>query len=207
MLNYCGRLLKTPVKTVTATASLLCFLSPVASEQPSGSSVSRGEAVPQLPEFLFSLQWHRPARHLLCDRQTQNWRHDALVPECLVSKDSRNHTDTCKAVYCPFKLCNRALTLYKCPIQDEPVHHSDRQRYRQRKDAAESQSDWTAQRYRKRFSCTHTKAYILSWIVVSTLLCFSGTTPICDDIGRHILNYGRRIPLAEWDARIDVSRR
>uniref|UniRef100_A0A6Q2WSN4 Ubiquinol-cytochrome c reductase core protein 1 n=1 Tax=Esox lucius TaxID=8010 RepID=A0A6Q2WSN4_ESOLU len=31
----------------------------------------------------------------------------------------------------------------------------------------------------------------------------NGTTPICDDIGRHILNYGRRIPLAEWDARID----
>lgn len=31
-----------------------------------------------------------------------------------------------------------------------------------------------------------------------------GTTPTCDDIGRHILNYGRRIPLAEWDARIDV---
>lgn len=33
---------------------------------------------------------------------------------------------------------------------------------------------------------------------------FSGTTPACDDIGRHVLNYGRRIPLAEWDARIDV---
>lgn len=32
-----------------------------------------------------------------------------------------------------------------------------------------------------------------------------GTTPICDDIGRHVLNYGRRIPLAEWDALIDVS--
>lgn len=32
----------------------------------------------------------------------------------------------------------------------------------------------------------------------------SGTTPTCDDIGRHVLNYGRRIPLAEWDARIDV---
>ncbi|XP_076012993.1 cytochrome b-c1 complex subunit 1, mitochondrial [Genypterus blacodes] len=31
-----------------------------------------------------------------------------------------------------------------------------------------------------------------------------GTTPICDDIGRHILNYGRRIPLAEWDDRIDA---
>uniref|UniRef100_A0A3Q4N7L8 Ubiquinol-cytochrome c reductase core protein 1 n=1 Tax=Neolamprologus brichardi TaxID=32507 RepID=A0A3Q4N7L8_NEOBR len=32
----------------------------------------------------------------------------------------------------------------------------------------------------------------------------NGTTPICDDIGRHILNYGRRIPIAEWDARIDA---
>uniref|UniRef100_A0A8D3CF98 Mitochondrial-processing peptidase subunit beta n=1 Tax=Scophthalmus maximus TaxID=52904 RepID=A0A8D3CF98_SCOMX len=32
----------------------------------------------------------------------------------------------------------------------------------------------------------------------------NGTTPICDDIGRHILNYGRRIPLAEWDAQIDA---
>ena len=31
-----------------------------------------------------------------------------------------------------------------------------------------------------------------------------GTTAICDDIGRHILNYGRRIPLAEWDVRIDA---
>ncbi|KAK2862478.1 hypothetical protein Q5P01_002011 [Channa striata] len=32
----------------------------------------------------------------------------------------------------------------------------------------------------------------------------NGTTPICDDIGRHVLNYDRRIPLAEWDARIDA---
>ncbi|KAL6457864.1 hypothetical protein MHYP_G00330940 [Metynnis hypsauchen] len=32
----------------------------------------------------------------------------------------------------------------------------------------------------------------------------NGTTLICDDIGRHILNYGRRIPLAEWDARIEA---
>ncbi|KAK5934436.1 hypothetical protein CgunFtcFv8_014836 [Champsocephalus gunnari] len=32
----------------------------------------------------------------------------------------------------------------------------------------------------------------------------NGTTPICDDIGRHVLNYGRRVPLAEWDARIDA---
>ncbi|XP_068598525.1 cytochrome b-c1 complex subunit 1, mitochondrial [Brachionichthys hirsutus] len=32
----------------------------------------------------------------------------------------------------------------------------------------------------------------------------NGTTPICDDIGRHILNYGRRIPLSEWDAQIEA---
>ncbi|KAG7278216.1 hypothetical protein CRUP_012712 [Coryphaenoides rupestris] len=32
----------------------------------------------------------------------------------------------------------------------------------------------------------------------------NGTTPICDDIGRHVLNYGRRVPLTEWDARIDA---
>ncbi|KAM3877904.1 tubulin monoglycylase TTLL3-like [Diretmus argenteus] len=32
----------------------------------------------------------------------------------------------------------------------------------------------------------------------------NGTTPMCDDIGKHILHYGRRIPLAEWDARIDA---
>ncbi|XP_030229495.1 cytochrome b-c1 complex subunit 1, mitochondrial [Gadus morhua] len=32
----------------------------------------------------------------------------------------------------------------------------------------------------------------------------NGTTPICDDIGRHVLNYGRRVPLAEWDARINA---
>uniref|UniRef100_A0A3Q2ZYH3 Ubiquinol-cytochrome c reductase core protein 1 n=1 Tax=Kryptolebias marmoratus TaxID=37003 RepID=A0A3Q2ZYH3_KRYMA len=32
----------------------------------------------------------------------------------------------------------------------------------------------------------------------------NGTTPICDEIGRHVLYYGRRIPLAEWNARIDA---
>ncbi|GAA6088751.1 cytochrome b-c1 complex subunit 1, mitochondrial [Tachysurus ichikawai] len=32
----------------------------------------------------------------------------------------------------------------------------------------------------------------------------NGTTPACDDIGRHVLSYGRRIPLAEWDAKIDA---
>ncbi|KAI1892818.1 hypothetical protein AGOR_G00137430 [Albula goreensis] len=30
-----------------------------------------------------------------------------------------------------------------------------------------------------------------------------GTTPLCEDIGKQILTYGRRIPLAEWDSRID----
>ncbi|XP_074861328.1 cytochrome b-c1 complex subunit 1, mitochondrial [Carettochelys insculpta] len=29
-----------------------------------------------------------------------------------------------------------------------------------------------------------------------------GTTPVCENIGSHLLNYGRRITLAEWDARI-----
>ncbi|XP_061312012.1 cytochrome b-c1 complex subunit 1, mitochondrial [Pezoporus flaviventris] len=29
-----------------------------------------------------------------------------------------------------------------------------------------------------------------------------GTTPVCENIGSHLLNYGRRIPLEEWDARI-----
>lgn len=31
----------------------------------------------------------------------------------------------------------------------------------------------------------------------------SGTTPICEDIGRQILCYGRRIPLHELEARIN----
>ncbi|XP_022353565.1 cytochrome b-c1 complex subunit 1, mitochondrial isoform X3 [Enhydra lutris kenyoni] len=29
-----------------------------------------------------------------------------------------------------------------------------------------------------------------------------GTTPVCEDIGRSLLTYGRRIPLAEWESRI-----
>ncbi|KAL4605018.1 cytochrome b-c1 complex subunit 1, mitochondrial-like [Arapaima gigas] len=31
-----------------------------------------------------------------------------------------------------------------------------------------------------------------------------GTTLVCEDIGRHVLDYGRRIPLAEWNAKIDM---
>lgn len=38
------------------------------------------------------------------------------------------------------------------------------------------------------------------------LLQLDGTTPICEDIGRQMLTYGRRIPVHELEARIDVSR-
>lgn len=37
------------------------------------------------------------------------------------------------------------------------------------------------------------------------LLQLDGTTPICEEIGRHMLVYGRRIPLAEMLDRINVS--
>ena len=36
------------------------------------------------------------------------------------------------------------------------------------------------------------------------MLQLDGTTPICEDIGRQMLTYGRRIPLAELEARIDA---
>ena len=32
-----------------------------------------------------------------------------------------------------------------------------------------------------------------------------GSTPICEDIGRQMLTYGRRIPLPELDYRIEVN--
>lgn len=34
----------------------------------------------------------------------------------------------------------------------------------------------------------------------------AGSTPICEDIGRQMLCYSRRIPLPELESRIDVSR-
>ncbi|CAF4646646.1 unnamed protein product, partial [Rotaria magnacalcarata] len=37
------------------------------------------------------------------------------------------------------------------------------------------------------------------------LLALDGSTPICEDIGRQLLSYGRRLPLHELNARIDVS--
>lgn len=36
------------------------------------------------------------------------------------------------------------------------------------------------------------------------LLQLDGSTPICEDIGRQMLCYGRRIPLPELEARIDA---
>ena len=39
------------------------------------------------------------------------------------------------------------------------------------------------------------------------LLQLDGTTPICEDVGRQMLCYGRRIPQHELEARIDVSAR
>ena len=37
------------------------------------------------------------------------------------------------------------------------------------------------------------------------MLMLDGSTPICEDIGRQLLCYSRRVPLSELDARIDVS--
>lgn len=39
---------------------------------------------------------------------------------------------------------------------------------------------------------------------LSFSLSLEGTTPVCEDIGRSLLTYGRRIPLAEWESRIAV---
>ena len=36
------------------------------------------------------------------------------------------------------------------------------------------------------------------------LLQLDGTTPVCEDVGRQMLCYGRRIPQHELEARIDV---
>lgn len=52
------------------------------------------------------------------------------------------------------------------------------------------------------------RGFCRSEIGLDRLLSFSpsleGTTPVCEDIGRSLLTYGRRIPLAEWESRIAV---
>ena len=37
------------------------------------------------------------------------------------------------------------------------------------------------------------------------LLQLDGSTPVCEEIGRQLLVYGRRLPLHELEERIDVS--
>lgn len=66
---------------------------PAAPEQPPRSAGCGGEPVSQLPGLPLCLQWHRPAGDPLCGWQALHWRHDALVPECLVSVSFRSkHT-------------------------------------------------------------------------------------------------------------------
>lgn len=40
----------------------------------------------------------------------------------------------------------------------------------------------------------------------SMLLQLDGTTPVCEDIGRQMLCYNRRIPLHELESRIEVRK-
>lgn len=44
--------------------------------------------------------------------------------------------------------------------------------------------------------------YADNWSIFSPIL---GSTPICEDIGRQMLCYKRRIPIPELEARIEVS--
>lgn len=41
-------------------------------------------------------------------------------------------------------------------------------------------------------------------MIVSLSVFRVGSTPVCEDIGRQMLTYGRRIPLPELDYRIEV---
>lgn len=45
--------------------------------------------------------------------------------------------------------------------------------------------------------------FSLTWHFVFFFFFILGTTPICEDIGRQILCYGRRIPLHELETRIN----
>lgn len=126
----------------------LLLLSPPAPEQPSGSTGCGTQTVSQLPGVPLCLQWHWSVWHLLCRWQTQHRRHDALVSERLVSIHcllySQGALNTkCNILYWLWEHLSSALRL----LQDEPVHHSDRERCNQRQECSEGQSDWTAQWY------------------------------------------------------------
>lgn len=45
----------------------------------------------------------------------------------------------------------------------------------------------------------------LGWVGLQASRIVAGTTPVCEDIGRSLLTYGRRIPLTEWESRIAVT--
>lgn len=47
---------------------------------------------------------------------------------------------------------------------------------------------------------TRAKNYLRNAMVAQ----LDGTTRVCENIGSHLLHYGRRIPLEEWDARISA---
>lgn len=43
-------------------------------------------------------------------------------------------------------------------------------------------------------------------LLTNLLLMLDGSTPICEDIGRQLLCYGRRIPVPELELRIKVNK-
>ena len=43
------------------------------------------------------------------------------------------------------------------------------------------------------------------WLFTNMLLMLDGSTPICEDIGRQLLCYGRRITIPELEKMINVS--
>merc|ERR1719402_1345820 len=50
----------------------------------------------------------------------------------------------------------------------------------------------------------HEVARAKNLLKTNILMQLDGSTPICEDIGRQMLTYGRRIPLPELDQRIDM---
>jgi len=50
----------------------------------------------------------------------------------------------------------------------------------------------------------HEVARAKNLLKTNILMQLDGSTPICEDIGRQMLTYGRRIPLPELDRRIEM---